>query len=347
MRVLIDIGHPAHVHLFRNFAYIFLKKGHQVLFTLREKEYEKELLKHAGLPFACLGRHYSTTAGKLWGLFVYNIRVLLISLRFKPDVFLSHGSLYTLLSSFLLRKANISLEDTGNREQVRLYLPFTSAVLTSDSFPHLYGSKQVFYNGYHELAYLHPDYFQPDPHVLKELGLTEEEKYSIVRFVAWKASHDRNQAGLTIDQKQDIIRHLSRYGRVFISSESRLPDSLEVYRFPLGPDRLHHALSYASLFVGEGATMASESALLGTAAIYVNTFIPEIISEQAFQYRLLFCYKTFDGVLEKIEALLNNPHLKSETKQESLRLINSKCDITAFLVKFIEEWPDSMTYSYR
>jgi predicted glycosyltransferase len=346
MKVLIDIGHPGHVHLFRNFAHIFVQRGHQVHFTLREKEYETELLRHTGLPFTCLGKHYSSSVGKLWGLFVYNIRVLLIGIRFKPDVFLSHGSLYTLLSALILRKPNISFEDTGNHEQVRLYLPFTSAVLTSDSFPHRYGSKQVFYNGYHELAYLHPDYFQPDPHVLKELGLAEGEVYSVVRFVAWRASHDRYQSGLTADNKLEIIKHLSKHGRVFISSESSLPNSLEIYRFPLGPDRLHHALAYASLFVGEGATMASESAVLGTAAIYINTFVPGIIKDQAEKYGLISCFTAFEGVLGKIEALLNNTHLKSETKEDSKRLINCKCDVTAFLVKFIEEWPHSMTHSH-
>ena len=34
---------------------------------------------------------------------------------------------------------------------------------------------------------------------------------------------------------------------------------------------MHNALKYASLFVGEGATMASECAILGTPAIYVNS----------------------------------------------------------------------------
>ena len=45
MRVLIDIGHPAHVHLFRNMALELMKEGSVVLFTCREKEFEKELLE--------------------------------------------------------------------------------------------------------------------------------------------------------------------------------------------------------------------------------------------------------------------------------------------------------------
>jgi predicted glycosyltransferase len=341
MRVIIDIGHPGHVHLFRNFAQIFIRKGHSVLFTIREKEFEAELLSHAGLPFTSLGRHYTSTTGKLWGLIIYNLKVLMLSLRFKPDLYLSHGSLYTLMSALLLGKPNISLEDSGNSEQVRLYLPFTKAVLTSTSFPYRYGSRQVLYNGYHELAYLHPDYFQPDPCIFEELGLAEGERYSVVRFVAWRASHDRNHYGLTADQKLEIIKHLNSYGRVFISSESSLPSALEAYRFPLGPERLHHALAYATLFVGEGATMASESAVLGTAAIYINLITRGYLADQEKHFGLVFCFPGYEGVIEKINSLLARPDLKTETKRQSARLINSKCDVTAFLVSFVEEWPES------
>lgn len=341
MKVLIDIGHPGHVHLFRNFARIFIGKCHNVLFTIRRKEFESDLLEAEKLPFRTLGPHYSSSFGKLWGLFRYNIQILLISLRFKPDIYLSHGSLYTLLSALLLCKPNIALEDTGNPEQVRLYLPFTRAVLTSETFPFDYGKKQVRYNGYHELAYLHPSYFTPDAGVLKELGLPDDALFTVVRFVAWSATHDRKISGLKAEQKIRIVRYLRNKGSVFISSESKLPPGLEKFRFPLGPERLHHALAFASLFVGEGATMASESALLGTPAIYVNSVVPALISEQEREYGIISAFTSFEGVIGKVDELLNQPGIKSETKNRRERLINNKCDVTAFLVKFIEEWPDS------
>jgi len=341
MKVLIDIGHPGHVHLFKNFAHIFSEKGNRILFTAREKEYEVELLNYEKLPFVRTGRHYSSGFGKIAGLLIINLKILIISLRFKPDLFLSHGSVYTLLSAFLMRKPNIALEDSGNYEQVRLYLPFTKAVLTSTSFQYRYGEKQIFYNGYHELAYLHPDYFTPDPGVVNELGLTGGERYFIVRFVAWKASHDRKNSGLTTEHKGMIIRYLSTQGRVFISSESPLPSEFETCRFPLKPERLHHALAFASLFVGEGATMASESAILGTPAVYVNSIKRGYLEEQERDYGLVSCFSREEGVLDKIKNLLKQPDLKAATKRQSERLINDKCDLTGFMIRFIEEWPES------
>ena len=343
MRVLIDIGHPGHVHLFRHFAHLFIGKGNSVLFTARTKEHEAELLKSAGLPFVMLGKHYSSFFGKIWGMVRYNIQIFFISLRFRPDIFLSHGSLYTLLAATVKRRPNIALEDSGNPEQVRLYLPFTAAVLTSTSFPYDYGRKQIRYRGYHELAYLHPNYFSADQSVVNELGLNPGEKYFIMRLVGWKASHDRSHSGLTADQTQQIVDYLSDRGKVFISSELRLPPSLEQYRFPLDPSRMHHALAFATLFVGEGATMASESAVLGTAAIYVNTIRRGYLEEQERDYGLVSCFRNFDGVMERITELLNRPDLKSETKKSSQRLINDKCDVTRFLVQFIEDYPYGAT----
>ena len=327
--------------MFRNFARVFMKKGHRILFTVREKEHELDLLRYENLPYVRMGRHYSSSAGKIAGLFYYNMKLLFISFRFKPDLFLSHGSVYTLLSSLLLRKPNVALEDSGNSEQVRLYLPFTKAVLTSTSFPGRYGSKQVMYEGYHELAYLHPDYFESDQRVLDELGVKVGEPFFIVRLVAWKASHDRHNSGLTIEQKREIVRYLSSHGRVFISSEGELVADLEPYRFPLGPERMHHALAYATLFIGEGATMASESAVLGTAAVYINTIRRGYLEEQEKDYGLVSCFTGYEDVIEKIDTLLNKPDLKAETKILAERLIKSKCDVTAFLVRFIEEWPAS------
>lgn len=343
MKILIDIGHPGHVHLFRNFAHVFAERGHHVLFTVREKEYETSLVEVEGLEYRIIGKHHASASGKIGGLFLFNLKILLLSLKFKPDIYLSHGSIYTLLSSFILRKPNIALEDSGNPEQVRLYLPFTRAVLTSTSFPFRYGRKQIFYEGYHELAYLHPEYFKPDKGVLKELGLSEGERFFIVRLVAWNASHDRNNSGLKIDQKEEIVRCLSADGRVFISSEGSLPPGLEQFRFPLKPERMHNALAFATLFVGEGATMASESAVLGTPAVYINSIRRGYLEEQERDYKLVTCFRDFEGVMERIRELLENPGLRYETKRNRDRLIKEKCDLTGFLARFIEGWPDSFS----
>ena len=51
MRVLIDIGHPAHIHYFRNLAFHFINKGDKVLFSCRNKEIVISLLKFYGFDY--------------------------------------------------------------------------------------------------------------------------------------------------------------------------------------------------------------------------------------------------------------------------------------------------------
>ena len=63
---------------------------------------------------------------------------------------------------------------------------------------------------------------------------------------------------------------MSRYARVFISSESELPVELESYRLPTKPEMIGHVLAHATLVFGESATMVSESAMLGVPGIYID-----------------------------------------------------------------------------
>ncbi len=341
MKILIDIGHPAHVHLFRNFTRIMNSRGHTVHFTTREKEFETELLSSGKLPYTVLGRHYRSKAGKILGLIRYNIKVLKVSLNFQPDIYMSHGSVYTLLSSFLLRKPSIVLEDTGNSEQVSLYKPFASVIITSLRLPYRYGTKQILYDSYHEVAYLHPVYFDPDRTILSELGISDNDKYFIVRFVSWEATHDRKGIGLTIDHKRNLITTLSMHGKTFISSEGPLPPEFEKLRFPLPPGRMHHALAFATLYIGEGLTMAAEAAILGTKAICINTPHP-VYSDLTEYYNLISFCRSGNDLNQLVTTILEECDLKSNSLLSSGRLVHEKVDLTAFLVWFVDTFPASL-----
>ena len=341
MRILIDIGHPAHVHLFKNFAWEMEKREHKVLFTTRDKEMTVYLLKQYGFEYLSLGKHYKTLKGKIWGLIKYDFLMYNITRKFKPDIFLSHGSIYAAHIAFLFRKPHISLEDTGNMEQIRLYKPFTKIILTSYSFHKNLGKKQIRYDGYHELAYLHPNYFTPDPSTLELLGVSKNEKYVIMRFVAWSASHDIGRSGLSLDMKRKTVKELSKYAKVFISSESELPDELKKHQIKIPPERMHDALAFATLFVGEGATIASECAMLGTPAIYVNSLTAGTIEEQE-RYGLLYSFRNSNGVLEKALELINTHELEQEWQKRRQKMLSDKIDVTAFMVWFIENYPESV-----
>jgi len=353
MNVLIDIGHPAHVHLFKNFAWIMQKNGHNVFFTARDKEHEIYLLKKYGFYYKSFGKHYKNKKGKIWGLFKFNFKLLLGSLKFKPDILVSHGSIYAAHVSWILRKPHVSLEDSGNMEQIRIYRPFTKVILTPDVLKENLGQKQIRYKGYHELAYLLPNYFKPDHSVYKLLGIEPGQKYCILRFVSWMATHDKGHSGLTFDYKMKLIEQLSRNLKVFISSEAELPLEFSEYQVNIPPEKMHDALAFADLFIGEGATMASESGVLGTPSIYVNSIV-RYYNEDQENYGLVFNYRNSSGVLEKAFELLNISDIKAEWKKRRERMLQDKIDVTAFMVWFIESYPASVEimkknpdYQYR
>jgi predicted glycosyltransferase len=240
-----------------------------------------------------------------------------------------------------MRKPHIVLEDSFNMEQVRLYLPFSSAVITGN-YPHPdLGRKEIRLQTYQEMAYLHPACFKPDVNIREELSLGKEEKYFIIRFVSWNASHDIGQRGLTMNMKRELIRILEEHGRVFLSSENDPGLEFEKYRFPLPPEKMLDALAYAHMFVGEGATMASECAILGTMAIYVNSIERGYVTDQGNKYKLAYNFRNGDGVISKVRELLQEEELKSRTLLSRQKLLDENIDLTAFLVWLTENWPDS------
>jgi uncharacterized protein len=261
--------------------------------------------------------------------------------KFQPDVFLGAGSIRAAHVACLMSKPSIALEDTEHcKEQHLLYVPFTNTILTPSCFKGTLGKKQIRYNGYHELAYLHPNYFTPNPEVLHELGLSESELYIVMRFVSWEASHDIGQHGIC--NKKDLVKMLEKHGKVFITSEAKLDSELEKYKIKLSPEKLHDLLYYATLYIGEGATTASECAVLGTHAIYVNTLRLGYTDEEEKKYGLVYNLSTPKFIEEKAFdtalSLLNNKNLRQEGKKKREKLLGDKIDVTAFMVDFIEHY---------
>ncbi|GJM31923.1 MAG: hypothetical protein DHS20C18_09240 [Saprospiraceae bacterium] len=332
MRIIIDIGHPGHVHLFKNLAHLLTRDGVEILFTARDKEFELELLRAEGFQFKSFGKHYKSIYGKIWGLVKFDLRMLWEGLRFKPDLWISHGSIYAAHAAFFLGKKHLSLEDSGNMEQIVIYRPFTDVILTPDVLPEELGPKQIRYRGYHEIAYLHPDFFTPDPTLYKWLALPEGEKYAIIRLVSWNATHDVGHQGLSNADKVRLVERLSKDMRVFITSEAALPPELLKYRIKIAPEKLHHALYYANIVVSEGATIASEAGVLGTPTVYINS-IPRSYCQDQEKYGLVFNTNDSAKVFEHVETILQAD--RASFRENAKTLIQEKINVTRFLYDFI------------
>jgi uncharacterized protein len=353
MKILIDINHPAHVHYFRNFILDMQKKGHKFLITATEKEMTYQLLKNYQFDFVRLGAHGNTVIKKIINLPVSDYHMFLAARKFQPDLFLGFGSIRAAHTATILRKPCISFDDTEDSiGQIRLYRPFVECICTPSCFQTPLGNKQVLFNGYMDLAYLHPNHFTPDPSVLDDLDLVKNERFIIVRFIAWAASHDLRLKGVNNPVK--MVKELEKYGRVFVSSEKTTDKKLDDYKLNIAPEKFHSLLSFAQLYIGEGGTITTEAAILGTPAIHIESDARGIATgyrsgnfqELRDKYGLMFFYADEQEALAKAVEILNNPNSKSEWQKKRETFLNDKIDVAAWMTDFIENYPESF-YQYK
>lgn len=341
MKILIDIGHPAHVHYFRNFIRIMEEKKHVFLIVARDKEVSQELLKRYNIPYVTRGKGGTGLLGKLIYLCKTNLVLFRKARAFNPDIFLSFASPYAAQVSWVLRKPHIGFTDTEHAKLGNYaFMPFTSSIITPKAFRGDLGNKHLKFNGFMEQCYLDEKYFTPKS-TIELLKLTKNEKYIILRFVSWGASHDIGHSGLNDKSKIELIDKLSKDYRVFISSEAELPQKFLKYKLNISPEKMHDVLANAALFIGEGATMASECAILGTAAIYVNSLNAGTLIAQE-ENGSIFGFRNSDGVLAKAMELLANPTLEEDFNIKQKALLDDTIDVTDFMVKLIENYPTSL-----
>lgn len=341
MRIFIDIGHPAHVHYFRNFIRLMQSKGHEFFVSARDKEVSLDLLDKYNIPYFNRGKGSSNILGKAAWLFKADWLLLSKAIKFKPDLFLSFASPYAAHVAKILGKPHIAFTDTENAKiGILSFAPFTECIVTPDSFQKDFGAKHVRFNGFMELCYLHPNSYSPDRKILNELSVMENEPFALVRFVSWGANHDIGQTGISNRLKVSIVQELSKRMKVFISSEGDVPDEIRKYKLQISPEKMHDLLSYATIYIGEGATMASECAMLGTPAIYVNTLTSGTLEQQE-KYGLLFGYINCENVIQKSVELINMPNLKEEFQQRRQKMLEDQIDVIAFMVWFVENFPES------
>lgn len=342
MKILLDIGHPAQVHYFRNFIKIMESKGHSCYVTARNKEVTFDLLKNYRIDFKPRGKGGKGFIGKLIYLLIADYIIFKYARVVKPDIFLSFGSTYAGHIAFLFRKPHIVFDDTDNATMERImYSPFANTILTPSCYKKNLGGKQIRFDGFIELCYLNPKYFKPNPDILNLLDLKLGEKFILLRFVSWNASHDIGQSGMSLEFKRNLIGILSKQWKIYISSETPLAAEFRKYKLNIPPNRIHDLLAYCTLFIGEGATMASECAILGTPAIYINSISPGTLEEHE-QTGLLYGYRNSEGVQAKAMQILCSQNIQEENQKKRNIMLSEKIDVTAFMVWFIENYPKSV-----
>lgn len=359
MNILFVSGHPAQVHNFRNVRAELIKRGHNVFWLTTPKDIATNLLDIYGIPYQMLHKPNKGIVSKAWTL----LRNVLWEMRYlrrnKIEVAITRTCPYTTIAAKLCGVKHIIIDDTEHAaEQVKVLSNRADAIVVPECFWFQLRKDELRFPGNIELHYLHPKRFTPKP-VWDLLGIEPQTRFAIVRFVKWDAWHDTQLVGgFTLEQKRELIARLQRHMRVFISSESELPADLEPYRIQIPIERMHDVQAAAALFVGESATMASESVCLGTPAIYIDEVGRGYTDEEARE-GLLWMFRPVanrgalkpgepawisggvEECINKAEELASAAFDRETYVKRHKAWLATKIDCTAFLTWFIEQYPSS------
>jgi hypothetical protein len=206
-------------------------------------------------------------------------------------------------------------------------------------------NKSIKYEGYHELAYLHPNHFTPSRDLVESYFSTVEP-YFLIRFAKLTAHHDEGIKGISNTLARKIIQVLSPKGRVYITSERELSPEFEPYRMAINPLDIHHVMSFASLYIGDSQTMAAEAGVLGTPFVRFNDFVGRIgyLAELENKYNLGFGIKPDnpEKLLSVVKDLADTENLRQEFSRRRQKMLDEKIDTARFMTWFIENYPQSV-----
>jgi predicted glycosyltransferase len=274
VKIWIDLDNTPHVPFFIPIIRELERRGHEVCITARDAFQVCELAKKNNLPFVQIGRHYGKKMLlKLWGLLWRSAQLAPFYFRQRPGLALSHGSRSQSLLCNLLRIPNIQIFDYEHSKSI----PFSYAkwVIAPDALvgAHLHTKLDHarFYRGIKEDVYA-PE-FKPDPRLLEELGLPQDEILITIRPPADEAHYRNPESDQLMMALMSRIRQTPGV-RGILLPRSRLQESAYKALHPewfadhkiIVPSRVVDGLNilwFSDLVISGGGTMNREACALG------------------------------------------------------------------------------------
>ena len=349
MKILVGMSHPAHFHLFRETIDILKRNNHTVGVVITPKDVLEDLLKESNTDYIKLTEQndYKGFTGKLRKLISSSLKLDKLVCEQRPDLMI--GSFTQM--AWVGRRRGIPNVFFGEDDisytflQSLITYPFVDHIVAPEvTRVGIFTSKKIAYPGTQKLAYLHPRVFTPDASCIPEIDI--KKPYAIIRLVALNAYHDVAKRGIDADMLRSIIERLNPFGNVFISSEKSLPEKFKAYRLPVDSSKIHHALAFADLFIGDSQSMTVEAALLGTPALRLNDFAKKvsILNMLEHDYGLTSGFKTgqFGKMLQKADELIRKQDIREEYEKKRSRFIEHSVDASAFFAWFVGNYPATL-----
>ena len=350
MKILVGMSHPAHFHLFHHTMEILKRDNHTVSVVITPKDVLEDLLKASDINYIRLTERndYSGVTGKLAKLLNTSVKLDKLVREYQPDLMI--GSFTQMawvgrirkIPSFFFGEDDI----TYTFLQSLITYPFIKHIVAPlETKVGIFNYKTIAYNGTQKLACLHPIVFVPDASRIP--GVDVNHPFSIIRIVNLNAYHDVARKGLNSDILRRIIQKAETIGPVYISSEKDLPEEFKNYRLPVAVSDIHHALAFATLFIGDSQSMAVEAAVLGTPALKCNDFAGKIsiLNMLENNYGLTFGFKSSEAaaLLKKMDELIATTDLKSVFANRRNKMLQDTIDVSAFFAWLVGNYPQSIS----
>lgn len=369
MKIIVQLGHPAHFHLYKNAAKQLIADGHKVYILIKTKDVLEDLMKDSKLPYYNILQvtHRKSKSGVVMDMLIRDWKIFWFCIRHQIDLLTGTSPEVAHIGWLQRRNAIVTTEDDDGAVPNfgKVIAPFVQCILT----PEVCNMKKlepkcVHYPSYHELAYLHPNHFTPNRELLEKYGIDTSKPYFVMRFASLNAHHDSGIKGINREIAARLIEILKPHGQIYITSERLLEPEFEPYRIKINPLDMHHVMAFASLYIGDSQTMAAEAGVLGTPFVRYNDFVgrigylDELEEPQTKQYvdylHLDHHYNlgvgiraSEEGSKERLYATVERmvafaPEERTRIYGERReKMLSEKIDYAKFLTWFIENYPSS------
>lgn len=273
MKIWFDADNGPHVLIMRPVVQELTKRGHEVVFTARDRTQTPELLDLYGFAYRKIGGEFGKgklskitgTLGRAWSLF----REMKGT---KSGVCFGHGSRALPIAAKLLGVPSVTMYDyewvnaTLFNWGCRNILVPQAISLDRCQEAGIDSNKVVRYPGYKEELYLGAG--EIDETIASDLGLREDSVRILLRPPATTAHYHNPEAEIILDA---ILKKIARVENVQLVFLPRTPDQVELPKNAgiqeiIIPNKVYDGPSLVAamdMVISGGGTMTREAAIMG------------------------------------------------------------------------------------
>jgi hypothetical protein len=316
VKVWVDLTNSPHVLVLAPIIRRLQQQGHEVQVTARDFAQTLELCERLGIGYYAIGHHRGAAlADKARGLADRSWQLVRFAMRRHFDLAIGHGSNDISVASRLLRIPCSTMFDyEWATIQHNVNCRLAQAVVVPEVIPAerlaRYGAagKLRRYAGLKEEYYLYD--FEPDPAVLRELGLNPAEPIAVVRTPPAVSLYHRFENDLF----GQVLERLQGAQTVVLPRTAEQREELARAGGFLVPEHAIDAqslIAHADLVVSAGGTMNREAVALGTPVFTVFEGRLGAVDERLIE----------EGRLRRLERADQVELVKREAGQRGLQRI--------------------------